>query len=248
MKFIPSHSIDMVMTSPPYDNLRTYGNSLQWNRAIWERIIEHLFRILKDGGVCVWVVGDATVKGNETGTSFRQALYAKKIGFNLHDTMIYQKPQACFGSNLCYLQSFEYMFVFSKGRPKSLNLIRDRNNIRVGKESMSKGGIGKDGSKKQRVRKEMKKYGRRKNIWTYGVGGGNSGHPAVFPLQLAIDHIESWSDDQDIILDPFIGSGTTAIACINTDRNYIGIEKNKRYYKMACEQIKNHKKESEVSH
>ena len=133
MQQMEAGSIDLTVTSPPYDNLRTYEGSLQWNEGIWKRVLEQLYRVTKQGGVVVWVVGDATIKGSETGASFKQALYAKEIGFNLHDTMIYQKmgTGAC-GSNYAYWQSFEYMFVFSKGRPKSVNRIRDKVNKRNG--------------------------------------------------------------------------------------------------------------------
>ena len=161
LKLLKDESIDLTVTSPPYDNLRTYnGYSFDF-----ESVAKELYRVTKLGGVVVWVVGDATVKGSETGTSFKQALYFKEIGFNLHDTMIYEKAQACFGSNLCYLQSFEYMFVFSKGKPKSINLIRDRKNIRHGEESMASSGLSKDGKKAPRCRKVMSEYGKRKNIW-----------------------------------------------------------------------------------
>jgi DNA modification methylase len=241
MKRIPDGFVDLTVTSPPYDNLRTYnGNIEQWSFEKFQAIAKELYRITADGGVVVWVVNDATIKGSETGTSFRQALYFKEIGFNLHDTMIYKKAQACFGSNLCYLQSFEYMFVLSKGRPKSINFLRDRPNVRYGKEKMAKQGLSVDGEKAERVYKDMKKMGKRKNIWTYGVGGGSTGHPAVFPEQLAQDHILSWSNEGDIVLDPFIGSGTTAIACINTNRNYIGFELDKQYFDIAQQRISTH--------
>jgi site-specific DNA-methyltransferase (adenine-specific) len=193
--------------------------------------------VTKDGGVVVWVVGDATIKGSETGTSFRQALYFKEIGFNLHDTMIYEKAQACFGSNLCYLQSFEYMFVLSKGRPKSINFLRDRPNVRYGKEKMAKQGLSVDGKKAERVYKDMKKMGKRKNIWTYGVGGGSTGHPAVFPEQLAQDHILSWSNPGDIVLDPMCGSGTTCKMAKLNGRNYIGIDIAEEYVELARRRV-----------
>ena len=217
--------IDLTVTSPPYDNLRDYkGYSFDF-----ESIAKELYRVTKDGGVVVWVVGDATTKGSETGTSFKQALFFKECGFNLHDTMIYEKAQACFGSNNCYLQAFEYMFVLSKGKPKALNFIRDRENVRSGEESMGKGGLSKDGVKPERIRKEMKKLGKRKNIWKYGVGGGKTGHPAVFPEKLAEDHILSWSNIGDLVYDPFAGSGTTAKMAMLNNRNYIGSEISKEY-------------------
>lgn len=233
MKLLPDNCIDLTVTSPPYDNLRKY-NGFEWN---FEETAKELYRITKQGGVVVWIVGDATVKGSETGTSFKQALFFKECGFNLHDTMIYEKAQACFGSNLCYLQSFEYMFIFSKGKPKAINFIRDRKNTRCGVESMSIKGLSKDGIKADRHRKEMKEYGKRKNIWRYGVGGGKTGHPAVFPEQLAKDHILSWSNEGDIVLDPFMGSGTTAKMALLNNRKYIGFEISKEYCEIAEKRI-----------
>ena len=236
MAEIPDGSVDLTVTSPPYDNLRSY-NGCEWGEDVWRDVIKSLYRVTADGGVVVWIVGDATINGSETGTSFRQALWAMECGFNLHDTMIYQKAQACFGSNNCYLQSFEYMFVFSKGKPNSMNFIRDRKNARHGIESMGEGGLSVDGIKARRVRKKMKEYGKRKNIWLYGVGGGNTGHPAVFPEKLAHDHIISWSNEGDIVLDPFMGSGTTGVACKNLNRDFIGIELDSGYFEIAKQRI-----------
>ena len=109
LKDIPDGSVDLTVTSPPYDNLRTYnGNNDQWSADVWQKVIAELYRVTKDGGVVVWVVGDATIKGSETGTSFRQALYFKEIGFNLHDTMIYQKNNPMPYKHNRYLPCFEY--------------------------------------------------------------------------------------------------------------------------------------------
>ena len=234
MKDIPDVSIDLTVTSPPYDNLRKYNGYV----FDFEGIAKELYRVTKTGGVVVWVVGDATIRGSETGTSFRQALYFKDVcGFNLHDTMIYQKSQACFGSNNCYLQSFEYMFIFSKGKPSSLNLIRDRKNVRSGSESMSKQGLSANGIKSKRIKREMNEYGKRKNIWEYGVGGGDTGHPAPFPENLARDHIISWSNEGDTVLDPMMGSGTTGKMAKILKRNFIGIEKVPKYFGISTERI-----------
>ena len=238
MNLIPDEYIDLTVTSPPYDNLRTYnGNINQWNFEKFQAIAKELYRITKEGGVVVWIVGDATIKGSETGTSFKQALYFKEIGFNLHDTMIYQKAQSCFGSNKCYLQSFEYMFILSKGTPKTINFIRDRKNKRSGIESMASTGLSKDGKKSKRIKKEIKEYGKRKNIWTYGVGGGNTGHPAVFPEQLASDHIISWSNPNYIVFDPFMGSGTTAKMAMLNNRKFIGCEISEEYCKIIKKRL-----------
>lgn len=240
MKDIPDGSIDLTVTSPPYDNLRTYnGNIALWGEHVWNAVIQDLHRVTKQGGVVVWVVGDATIKGSETGTSFRQALWAKECGFNLHDTMIYEKANGAMGSKNHYLQCFEYMFVFVKGKIRTVNLFRDRKNVRSGTESALKHGRKKDGSLSSRHMVTIPEYGRRKNIWKYGVGGGKTGHPAVFPEVLAKDHILSWSKEGDTVLDPFMGSGTTGVACKNLNRNFIGIELDEQYFKIAEQRIKN---------
>lgn len=194
MKKIPDNFIDLTVTSPPYDDLRTYnGYSFDF-----ENTAKELYRITKDGGVVVWVVGDSTINGSESGTSFKQALYFKDIGFNLHDTMIYEKSGCSLPSKNRYLQCFEYMFIFSKGKPKTYNLICDRENKfeRWGKTKKIRE---KDGSFTVRETKPFNKYGRRYNIWRYVTGGqGNTAtdefahkHPAIFPEKLAQDHIIS---------------------------------------------------------
>jgi len=177
-----------------------------------------------------------TKNGNETLTSFKQAIYFQSVGFNV-ETMIYKKAQACFGSNQFYLQAFEYMFVFTKGKPKTANFLRDRKNKRSGVESMGKQGLRPDGTKAERHYKEMKEYGKRKNVWQYGVGGGKSGHPAVFPEALAQDHILSWSNEGDTVLDCFCGSGTTPKMAKLLNRHYIGIDISAEYVAFANERL-----------
>jgi len=236
MQKIEDKSIDMVLTSPPYDNLRTYNGSLDWGEHIWKPVIQELFRIIKDGGVVVWVVGDATIKGSETGTSFKQALYFKEIGFNLHDTMIYKvKGTGAKGSRYCYWQEFEYMFIFSKGKPKTINFLTIK---RIKQDGGSR--LKKDGTKKIEKRKNVgelidSKIG---NVWEYSVGGGPTGHPAIFPEKLAEDHILSWSNEGDTILDPMAGSGTVGKVAKQLNRNYILIEKEPEYVKIINERLK----------
>jgi site-specific DNA-methyltransferase (adenine-specific) len=232
MKFMPNDFIDLTVTSPPYDDLRVYnGYSFDFQSVAYD-----LFRVTKKGGVVVWIVGDSTIKGNESGTSFRQALFFKEIGFNLFDTMIYlKKPRGAVGNNQTYWQSFEYMFVFSKGQPKTINLIKDRQNkdTRDGDQGTKRL---KDGSLLNVKRSGYGHFGRRTNVWEYLIGNGHSAenaiahqHPAIFPEKLAYDHIISWSNEEDLIYDPFMGSGTTAIVAKSINRNYIGSEISKEY-------------------
>lgn len=224
MAKMPDDFLDLTVTSPPYDGLRTYnGYSFDF-----ESIAKELFRVTKKGGVVVWVVGDATVKGNETGTSFRQALYFKEIGFNLHDTMIWIKDGGgAIGSNKCYTQNFEYVFILSKGSPKSINLIRDKPNLSFGKD---KSGVGRrltDGTHKVEKRKPAAEFSKRNNYWYVAPQKGE--HPAVMPESLANDHIISWSNEKDLVYDPFAGSGTTAKMSILNNRNWIASEVSEDY-------------------
>ena len=241
MKTLPSGSIDLTVTSPPYDNLRTY-NGYTFD---FENIAKELYRVTKDGGVVVWVVGDATINGSETGTSFRQALYFKDIGFNLHDTMIYQKNNFANPSSNRYHQIFEFMFVLSKGKPKTFNPIKDRKNVCAGESNW---GINKarqkDGSFKERPKKIVSEYGMRYNIWEYMTSKGFAtkdnlaySHPAIFPEKLAHDHIISWSNENDTVLDCFMGSGTTGKVAKQLNRNFIGIEISSQYLEIAKERI-----------
>ncbi len=242
MKEIPDGSIDLTVTSPPYDNLRTYnGNNALWGEHVWKAAIKDLYRVTKDGGVVVWVVGDATIKGSETGTSFKQALYFMECGFNLHDTMIYKKngTGAC-GSNLAYWQTFEYMFILSKGKPAYVHrLDNGKSRSKGGKKT---GRITPDGKQKVEIRSDGDgKLQLRNNVWEYNVGfcsgDDKTSHPAVFPEQLANDHILSWSKENDIVFDPFMGSGTTGKMAKLLNRNFIGIELDPTYFDIACKRI-----------
>lgn len=246
MKKMSDGCIDLTVTSPPYDNLRTYNGSLEWGEHIWKPVIKELFRITKNGGVVVWVIGDATIKGSETGTSFRQALYFMDCGFNLHDTMIYEKGgQGATGSNLCYLQNFEYMFVFSKGKIKTVNKIKDRKNVRQKMEKINSSKRKSTGERAPSKYRQGEEYGYRFNIWKITNGGSAAKekyafeHPAIFPEALANDHIISWSNKNDIIFDPFMGSGTTGKMALLNNRDFIGIEKDKTYFDIARKRIKN---------
>lgn len=204
---------------------------------MWKDVIYELYKVTKDGGVVVWVVGDATIKGSETGTSFKQALWAKECGFNLHDTMIWKKHTFSSPIQTRYLDVFEYMFIWSKGRPKALNLIEDRRNKSSG-ETHNVTVRESDGSLHWRSPKTIREYGKRFNVWEQTTAR-NKEHPAPFPEKLAHDHIISWSNEGDTVLDPFMGSGTTGVACKNLNRNFIGIELDETYFSIAKQRIEN---------
>ena len=240
LRTIETDSIDLTVTSPPYDNLRTY-NGYTWD---FEGIAKELHRVTKPGGVVVWVVGDATVKGSETGTSFKQALYFMECGFNLHDTMIYRKKNPMPYKHNRYQPCFEYMFVFSKGKPKTFNpILVGAKNAGVASRLNQRNADGQivDGNGKGKRISESK-Y--KDNIWEYGVGFGVTtadkyafAHSAMFPEQLAQDHIISWSNEGDIVLDIFGGSGTTAKMAVLNNRNFIHVDISEEYCEIAQRRI-----------
>jgi DNA modification methylase len=229
----PDDFVDLTVTSPPYDNLRTYNGYV----FEFDKIAQQLYRVTKLGGVVVWVVGDATIDGSETGTSFRQALYFMGLGFNLHDTMIYQTDKPPMNDNR-YQACFEYMFVFSKGRPETFNPIK----ITSVQGGIKRGAIRyrhSNGNLKEQWRGGVYNYTTvKKAIWYYPSGGNmDSTHPAQFPEALARDHIISWSDPGDIVLDPMCGSGTTLKMAVEQGRQYIGIDISPEYCQLSQKRV-----------
>ena len=237
--------IDLTVTSPPYDNLRNYnGYSFDF-----ESIAKELFRITKKGGVVVWIVADATIKGSETGTSFKQALYFKEIGFNLHDTMIYDKGYAPNTQNNRYNNCFEYMFVFSKGKPKTYNLLRESRTTKGNRKSTIRL---KNGDTKIEER-NLNTDRVLRIIWHIDNGYNRSTkdkiafkHPAIFPEILAEKHILSWSKKGDLVYDPFMGSGTITKACLKYKRKYIGSEINKEYIELSNKRLAKYKNQTKL--
>lgn len=242
--YVADNSINLTVTSPPYDNLRKYkGYSFDF-----ESVAKELYRVTKNGGVVVWIVGDQTVNGSESGTSFRQALYFMEIGFNLHDTMIYQKNSMPMNHNR-YEQEFEYMFVFSKGKPKTFNPIMvpcrypEKETARKNScYSQTDEALRKARSGKQRTPVKSEKI--KGNVWYFTTGKNHSTkddiafkHPAIFPEKLARDHILSWSNPGDVVLDPFTGSGTTGKMALLNDRRFIGFEISEQYCAIATQRI-----------
>jgi DNA modification methylase len=261
LKELAPDSLDLTVTSPPYDGLRTYGtvrpetitHAVIHNRQRpakrtfnysfdFETIARELYRTTKPGGVVVWIVADQTRDGSESGTSFRQALFFKEIGFSLYDTMIYasEKPPA---THRRYEQKFEFMFVFSKGRPNAFNpiMIPCTNAGQIPKRRTVRNTDGQLGGFRQpNAVKAMKTKG---NIWTYATGARAGedkiahGHPAIFPEKLAEDHILSWSNVGDLVFDPFLGSGTTGKMAVKNGRRFIGIDVSAEYVELARKRI-----------
>ena len=249
-QLIPDDSIDLTVTSPPYDNLRDYkGQSFRF-----EELAHELYRVTKPGGVVVWIVGDATINGSETGTSFKQALYFKdNVGFRLHDTMIYQKINPVPLTHNRYQPCFEYMFVFSKGKPKTFNPIREPSK-HAGEVRSTRTARKKNGKTVSFTHDKMgtpiPSTKVKHNIWAYHVGYMHSSkdklafdHPAIFPEKLAEDHILSWSNPGDVVLDPFMGSGTVAIMALLNNRNYVGFEISEDYVNISNKRIESVKVE-----
>jgi site-specific DNA-methyltransferase (adenine-specific) len=220
MSRMPDSSIDFVLTSPPYDDLRKYnGFSFEF-----EKVAQELYRVLKETGSLVWVIGDATKNGSESGTSFRQALYFQSLGFKIHDTMIYEKNSPTYPASRTgnrYTQIFEFMFVFSKGKPKC-RLIIDKPNKWAGHKDFS-----------GKLKNPVPDFSPRNNIWKYTTSFNGVKHPAPFPELLAQDHILTWSVEGDVVYDPFMGSGTTAKMAKVNNRHFIGSEVSQEYVDTA---------------
>ncbi len=241
MRSMDSNIIDLTVTSPPYDNMRDYEGTLVWDFDIFKQVANELYRITKHGGVVVWVVGDETNDGTESLTSFRHALYFKEIGFKVNDTMIYNR-NAMPNSAKRYSQDFEYMFVLSKGKVNTFNPIMiPCTYAGVGTSPTSRD---KDGTLVSKGRRIIKEFKKKSNIWFYTAGVGKSTkdaiahkHPAIFPEDLAQDHILSWSNEGDLVFDPFLGSGTTAKMAKLNNRNFIGCEFVEEYYEISMERL-----------
>lgn len=240
MKNIPDCSIDLTVTSPPYSDIREY-KGFSWNVV---DVAKELFRVTKSGGIVVWVIGDKVRNGSEEMTPFHHAFTFVKTGFRLHDTMIYQKNAMPFPEKTRYIQCFEYMFIFSKGKPKTVNLIQEA--TKGHKTSKSSSQRNKDGTTTKLKYEQGKKTRNRWNVWKYEVGYNKTtadkfafDHPAMFPEKLAHDHITSWSNEGDTVLDPFMGANTTGKMAKQLSRNFIGIELDKEYFKIAKKRLNN---------
>jgi site-specific DNA-methyltransferase (adenine-specific) len=245
MQRMDANSIDLTVTSPPYGEIRDYnGYSFDF-----ESIAKELWRVTAVGGVVVWVVGDETIDGSESGESFKQALYFKECGFRIHDTMIYEKNGSSFPARRSgnrYSQIFEYMFVLSKGKPKTAHLLCDKPNRWVGYTSFGESKIrNKEGELIHRDMKPVPEFSPRNNIWRYNTGKNYStkdvvayGHPAIFPELLVQDHILTWSNPGDLVYDPMMGSGTVAKMCILNNRNWVGSEVSEEYVNIIHTRIR----------
>lgn len=236
MREMPEGCVDLTVTSPPYDSLRDYKGY----EFDFEAIADGLYRVTAEGGVVVWVVGDR-INGGRTLTSFRQGIYFQETGFNMHDVMIYRKKNTPFMRSNGYTNCYEFMFVLSKGKPKTFNPLKE-DTVRHGFE-MVVHNKGADGVNRKNL-KELKKRKTRTNIWAYAVGmGGTTSdkvafrHPAVFPEKLVEDHILSWTNPHDLVFDPMCGSGTTCKMAAVNQRKYVGVDISEEYIQIARERL-----------
>jgi len=240
---IMAKEVDLTITSPPYLHNREY-NGFKFDV---NKMSESLWNVTKDGGVCVWVVGDVTEDDSEVGIPFDHANTFMDLGWNLHDTMIFEKSGLPFPSKNRYIQSWEYMFIFSRGVPKTVHILKDRPNSNAGKPAHW-GKITarqKDGSLKESGKNYVTpEFGARTNIWRYITGGVGCttdkiayNHPAIFPETLVRDHILSWSNPGDLVLDPMVGSGTTPKIARLMQRGYVGVDISKKYVDDAKERM-----------
>jgi len=239
---------DLILTSPPYDDMRNYAEGQEWNFAKFKRIAAHFPNILAEGGRLVWIVNDRCKGYDESGTAFKQALWFKDIcGLKLNDTMIFAKRGVPAPNPNSYYQNFEYMFVFSKGKPKTTNIIKDVKNINLGVKYSRHSGYDKHGRREWKENKDIQsvqEYRNRSNIWEYDVGFQTTkikdiahNHPAIFPEKLAYDHIISWTNEGDLVYDPFCGSGTTLEQARISNRRYIGSEIVPEFYELALQRV-----------
>lgn len=241
MKGWPDGCVDLVLTSPPYGMLREYKGFY----FDFDGIASQLFRVIKPNGVLVWVVGDEVKKGSESGESFRQALFFLNIGFALHDTMIYWKNVFAFPESTRYAQVFEYMFIMSKGSPATTNIIRVPTYARYRVVQKATSYRQPDG-KTTKIKYSSGHHTRNmENIWVYDAGFNKSTkdkvayqHPAIFPDRLAEDHIVSWSQSREIVVDSMCGSGTTCVAAKKLGRHYIGIDISEEYCDISRKRLK----------
>lgn len=245
LRTFPEGSIDLVVTSPPYDNLRDYTKESTWNMEVFQKIADQLYRVMAPGGVIVWVVGDQIENGGKTLTSYKQAIYFQSIGFKIFDVIIYEKAGTGPPHPNRYFNSFEYMFILSKGTPKTINLLRDKPNKWANQTTYAEiTRREKDGTLTNKGKKTINEFGVRTNIWRYANGKGFATkddiayqHPAIFPEKLVEDHIKAWSNEGDLILDPFGGSGTVAKIAKNLQRDWVLIEVSKEYCDIAKQRL-----------
>lgn len=242
MRALPPASIPLTITSPPYDQTFEYGGHL-WDHEKFMLVARELWRVAMQGGVVSWVVRDQIADGDQSASSFRQALFFKGLGFRLHNTIIIEKQIIRGISRVRYGVAPEFAFVFSKGRPRTINLIEDKEN-KFGGRHMRFSTRSRDGTKCKTAKALIRPFGVRGNVWRYTTGSRVTAkedyaydHPALMPERLAHDLIVSWSRPGDLVLDPFGGAGTTAKMALLGHRRYLSMEAHRPYHDLAVRRM-----------
>lgn len=243
MKKIPDNSVDIVVTSPPYDGIRDYNG---FNFDLHETG-RGLIRILKEGGIVAMVIQDQTKNFGKTLTSFKTIIdWCDNIGFKLFECVIYRKhgSEGAWWTNR-FRVDHEYMPIFLKGeKPQYFN----KENLKVpsihgGKVMTGSGSRRTDGKTNARVTRPINTMKCRGTIWNYLMAGDKDPikrqHPAPFPDQIPLDFIECFCPPGGVVLDPFMGSGSTAVAAKKLNRKYIGFDTSEEYIKIAHARLRN---------
>jgi len=241
MSKLPSDSIPLTVTSPPYDRVRNFA---AWD---FDRVAEQLYRVTMPGGVVCWVVQDGFEKGRRTCTSFKQALRFFGLGFWMWEVLIVVVKSYQLPTTGRYVSLFHYCFVMSKGKPRKVNVLRDKPNKCAGMMKRNWHRRSPDGSMRKGVLPQpIAQYGLRGNVWEYAGGYGSTtkdkyafAHPALMPEKLARDLILSFSSPYDMVLDPFMGAGTTAKMALLNGRRWLGFEIDDEYVAIASERLRN---------
>ena len=239
---------DLILTSPPYDNLRRYGQERTNHKRLkggmsfdFESIAKEMTRVLKPGGVIMWNVQDQTINMSRTGSSMRQALYfMDECGLNFWDHLIWYKTGTPFPSPHRYRSVWENMFIFSKGKPNTFNPILKRNKtagqVRNSRKFRDHKGDFVEGFQGTPIRE----FGNEDNVWYIANGANKSyknklsvNHPAVMTDEIARRHILTWTNENDIIYDPFLGASTTTRVARDNNRQWIGSEIHTPYYELS---------------
>jgi len=235
MKELPNNSIHLMITSPPYNVSKEYDKdlSLKDYLMLLQNSFKETYRVLVNGGrVCINVANLGRKPYIPLSDYISKIML--DIGFNMRGEIIWNKaasasPSTAWGSwqsaaNPILRDVHEYILVFSKGDYK-----REK------------------GNKENTISKEQFMEWT-KSIWTMNAESARRiGHPAPFPEELPYRLIQLYSFKHDIILDPFMGSGTTAISALKSDRNYVGYEISKEYIKLAEKRIEPFKKQTKLA-
>lgn len=234
MKDIPNNSLHLMITSPPYNVSKEYDNDLSLNEylSLLKNCFTETYRVLVDGGRACINIANIGRKPYIPLSDYVSKIMIE-IGFNMRGEIIWNKSAGAgistawgsfqSASNPILRDVHEYILIFSKGNYKRE---RDKEEKELRKDNITK--------------EEFIEW--TKSVWTMNTESAKRiGHPAPFPEELPNRLIKLFSFTNDIVIDPFMGSGTTAIAAIKNNRNFVGYEINKEYINLANNRILNFK-------